>query len=112
MDMLYLMMDQQTPLFQFERLEAKAALTSRVIHWLLLVSLLLFIPAVLLGGYGFAKAVVYIGALGWFFLEWFRGNLFERANSEYRKELERLHRRVENYEAKIRVEHTRFTKHT
>jgi len=62
-----------------------------------------------MGFCGFAKAIAYIGSLGWFLLEWLRATLLEQTNCQYRKELERLTRRVANYENQIRIEKTHFT---
>lgn len=95
---------------EIEKLEYRAGVAGKVIHWVLVLALVTFVVCALAGAGGVAKAVAYIGALGWFLLEWFRGNLFEKANSKYKKELERLGRRVENYETKIRIEQTKFAK--
>ncbi len=101
-------MDQH-PQQALERFETRAKTVSKVIHFLIISSLVLFVGGALTGFYGFAKAIAYIGALSWFLLEWLRGSLLERANAQYRKELERLTRRIENYENQIRIEKTHFT---
>lgn len=102
-------MDPQPYQRELQRLENRAKTVSRVIYFLVVVSLFLFIGGTALGFFGFSKAIAYIGALGWFLLEWLRGNLLEKANAQYRKELERLTRRLENYETKIRLEKIHFS---
>ncbi len=97
-------MSQSSSQQQLGRFEANAKTVGKVIHLLIVVSLVLFVGGALAGFFGFAKAVAYIGALSWFLLEWFRGNLLERANVQYKKELDRLTRRVESYQTQIRIE--------
>ena len=100
----FTMMMDKYPQQELERLENRAKTVSKIIQFTIMVALILFVGGAMAGFYGFAKAIAYIGALGWFLLEWLRSNLLDRVNAQYRKELECLTRRVENYENQIRIE--------
>lgn len=93
---------------RLEKLEGLVSLTSKTINVVMVVALALFSLFALLSMGGAVKAVAYIGAIGWFLLEWCRGHLLDKANLLQKRELERVQRRLEIYETKERVQKTKF----